>query len=414
MQHQPARAPRLFYGYVVVAVSFVVMAMSSGSNYSFSVFFEPLQQDFGWSRAATSGAMSAFLIGQGVFSIGSGRLTDRFGPRPVVTGAGLLFGAGLLLMSRVDAIWQVYLAYGVLAAAGHSATFTPLSSTVARWFQSRRGLMTGAVMAGTGLGTMVMPPFANWLIYRADWRTSYMVLGLVLMTVVALSAQFLRRDPSQMGLQPYGVEKPRDAVKTPVSTPAGVGLAEALRSSQFWLLCLAFGGFGYTLQAVMSHVVIYSRGLGLSPASAAAVMTVIGGFGVAGRIALGGLADRFGSKRLLFVALAMLSLDAFFLMAVQRPWAVYVFAAVFGLAYGGTVPQFSYRVAELFGLRSHGAILGTSQFCVALGGAAGPLFTGYGFDVLGSYTVPFAVCGGIAAAAALLSCLVKPLPAKSG
>ena len=92
------RAPRFFYGYVVVAVSFIVMAMSSGSNYSFSVFFEPLQQDFGWSRAVTAGAMSAFLIGQGVFSIGSGRLTDRFGPRPVVTAAGLLFGAGLLMM----------------------------------------------------------------------------------------------------------------------------------------------------------------------------------------------------------------------------------------------------------------------------------------------------------------------------
>lgn len=409
MQNSSTRAPRFFYGYVVVAVSFIVMAMSSGSNYSFSVFFEPLQQDFGWSRAVTAGAMSAFLIGQGVFSIGSGRLTDRFGPRPVVTAAGLLFGAGLLMMSRVTEVWQVYLAYGVLAAAGHSATFTPLSSTVARWFQGRRGLMTGAVMAGTGLGTMVMPPFANWLIYRADWRTSYMVLGLVLMIVVASAAQFLRRDPSERGLQPYGSDRPTSAPPVSPAVLAGIGLSQAMRTRQFWLLCLAFAGFGYTLQAVMAHVVIHSRGLGLSPASAATVMTVIGGFGVAGRIGLGGLADRFGSKRLLLVALVMLSLDLFWLMLARQPWAVFVFAAVFGLAYGGTVPQFSYRVAELFGLRAHGAILGASQFFVALGGAAGPALTGYGFDVLGSYTVPFAICGGVAALGALLSCLVKPV-----
>ncbi len=414
MQNTSSRAPRFFYGYVVVAVSFIVMAMSSGSNYSFSVFFEPLQQEFGWSRAVTAGAMSAFLIGQGVFSMGSGRLTDRFGPRPVVTGAGLLFGAGLMMMSRVDAIWQVYIAYGVLAAAGHSATFTPLSSTVARWFQAHRGLMTGAVMAGTGLGTMVMPPLANWLIYRADWRTSYLVLGLILMTVVVTAAQFLRRDPAEVGLQPYGADRAVQMPRVPVAPASGVAFGDAVRTRQFWLLCLAFAGFGYTLQAVMSHVVIHSRGLGLTPASAAGIMTVIGGFGFAGRIGLGGLADRFGAKKLLTTALTALSLSLFWLMVARHAWQVYAFAVVFGFTYGGVVPQFSNRVAELFGLRAHGAILGAIVFCVALGSAAGPALTGYGFDVLGSYTLPFAICGGVVACAALLSCLVKPLPAKSG
>ena len=409
MQNQSPRAPRVFYGYVVVMVSFVVMAMSSGSNYSFSVFFEPLQQSFGWSRAATAGAMSAFLIGQGVFSIGSGRLTDRFGPRPVVTAAGLLFGLGLLLMSRVDALWQVYIAYGVLAAAGHSATFTPLSSTVARWFQSRRGLMTGSVMAGTGLGTMLMPPLANWLIHRTDWRMSYMVLGLVLLTVVVIAAQFLRRDPSEKGLRPYGAEKPVDSGSASPAVPAGVTLSVAVRSAQFWLLCLAFAAFGYTLQSVMAHVVIHSRGLGMTPASAAGVMTFIGGFGIAGRIGLGGLADRFGSRAILTAALGLLSLSLFWLMLVEQTWEVYAFGVVFGLAYGGVVPQLSYRVAELFGLRAHGTILGASQFCVALGGAAGPVLTGLCFDTLGSYTVSFAICGVVAALGALLSSVVRPL-----
>jgi MFS family permease len=414
MQDPSGREPRFFYGYVVAAASFAVLAMGAGANYSFSVFFEPLQQSFGWSRAVTSGAMSAFIIGQGVFAMASGRLTDRFGPRMVVTVAGILFGAGLLMMSQATAIWQVYVAYGVLAAAGHSATFTPLSSTTARWFQARRGLMTGIVMAGTSLGTMVLPPFANWLIYRTDWRTSYMVLGLAMMIVVVIAAQFLRRDPSTMGLQPDGGARVLVTLEAPDAPPEGVAFRDALRTSQFWLLCLAFTGFGYTLQAVMSHVVIHSRGLGLSPASAASVMTVIGAFGFMGRVGIGGLADRFGAKRLVTAVLVMMSLSLFWLAVMPQPWAVYIFAVLFGLAYGGTVPQFSNRVAELFGLRAHGAVLGVIVFGVALGSALGPAFTGYGYDRLSSYEIPFVICGVVVALAALLSCLVKPLPAKTG
>ena len=405
-------SPRFFYGYVVVASSFVVMAMSSGTNYTFSVFFEPLQQSFGWGRAVTAGAVSAFLIGQGLFSVASGRLTDRFGPRPVVTVAGLLFGAGLVLMSRVTSLWQMYIAYGVLAAAGHSAVFTPLSSTVVRWFHSRRGLMTGVMMAGTGVGTMIMPLLANWLIYRTDWRTSYLVLSVVLMTTFVFSAQFLRGEPSQMGLQPYGSGRPAVEVKSPAASLHGIAFSGAIRTRQFWLLCAAFAGFGYTQQSVMAHVVIHSRDLGLAPASAAAIMAVVGGCNFAGRICFGGLADRFGAKRLLTVALIALSLSLFWLAFVRQHWQVYAFAVVFGFMYGGVVPQFSNRVAELFGLRAHGAILGVVVLCDAFGSGAGPVITGLGYDLLKSYTIPFAICGGVAAVSALLSSIVKPVSAE--
>lgn len=195
MRNRPLCQSKFFYGYVVVIASFAVIAMASGALYSFSVFVEPLQQHFGWSRAVTAGAFSVSMVGQGVFSIGSGRLTDRFGPRLVVSISGLLFGLGFLVMSRVDTAWQFYVVYGLMISAGFSGVPVPLMATIARWFHVKRGLMTGIVMAGSGVGTVLMPPLASWLIYHTDWRTAYLALGIILTTVIVLSAQFLRRDP---------------------------------------------------------------------------------------------------------------------------------------------------------------------------------------------------------------------------
>lgn len=186
-----------------------------------------------------------------------------------------------------------------------------------------------------------------------------------------------------------------------------------MRTKQFWLLCIAFFGFGYAFQSVMVHVVVHARGLGFSPASAAVIMSVVGGSTILGRIGMGGLADRLGARWLLTMVYAMLSLTLFWLVIAQQPWAIYTLAAVFGFAYGGVVPLESYRAAELFGLRAHGTILGAIVFSVLMGSAVGPALAGYGFDLLGSYTIPFAVCGVIAALATFLTLFVKPLTSQS-
>ena len=397
---------RLFYGYVIVIASFLIMAVSSGAIYSFSVFFEPLQTQFGWSRAVTSGAFSAFVVLNGAMAIGAGRLNDRFGPRIVLTISGLVLGLGFVMMSRITAVWQLYFAYGVVIAAGFSGAPVPLMSTVARWFHQRRGLMTGIVMAGTGIGTMVMPPFANWLVYRSDWRTSYLVFGLILTVVILLAAQFMRRDPSKHGLLPLGMSEPAMGREAKNPSHTGFSLSEAIRTRQFWLLCLALTGFGYALQSVMVHIVIHGRGVGLTPASAAAIMTIIGAMGFVGRIGVGHIADRLGARRPLILVLCVLSLSLFWLAFAAESWAVRAFAVLFGFVYGGTIPLFSYAVAEQFGLRAHGVILGIVTCSVGMGSAIGPIVTGYGFDQLGTYTLSFAICGGVTALSTLLALLV--------
>lgn len=398
----------VFYGYVVVVAAFFIMAVSSGAIFSFSVFFAPLQEQFGWSRAVTSSAFSLNMVVQGALAIGVGRLNDRFGPRVILSVSGLLLGLGFILVSRIESIWQLYLLYGVVIGVGISGGPVALMSTVARWFRARRGMMTGIVMAGVGFGTMIMPPFAEWLIRTIEWRSSFVVVGLLLMVVIPFAAQLLRRDPAQMRLLPFGSREAIDLTAAPV-VAQGVPFSEAIRTRQLWLLVMAFLGFGFAVHSVMVHVVINATGLGLSTTSAAGIMTAIGALGVVGRVGIGSLADRLGAKWLMVAQFVLLSLSVFWLATATHAWAIYASAFVFGFAFGGIVPLNSHIVAELFGLRAHGAVLGVTGLSVGIGSAIGPLFTGYCYDVLGSYVVPFLTCGGVAAVSGVLISLVRPV-----
>ncbi len=169
-----AKKPAFFYGYIIVLSGLIIALVVWGSQYSYGVFFKPLLAEFGWTRAATSGAYSLNLVLQGVFGFIAGRLCDRFGPRGVVTICGVLLGVGYLLMSQVQAIWHIYLFFGILISAG-TCGFVPIMSTAVRWFVKRRGLMSGIIMAGTGVGITAVPPLANMLIASYDWRTAYSI-----------------------------------------------------------------------------------------------------------------------------------------------------------------------------------------------------------------------------------------------
>ncbi len=136
------RNPRFFYGYGMVLATFGIMVMAGGIWVSFGVFFEPMLTEFGWTRATLSGAGSLRMFIAALLGIAGGRLTDEFGPRPVVTVCGLFLGLGFFLMSRISTIWQLYLVFGVITGVGMSGLFVPLISTVARWFVKRRGMMT--------------------------------------------------------------------------------------------------------------------------------------------------------------------------------------------------------------------------------------------------------------------------------
>jgi hypothetical protein len=196
--------PRLFYGWIVVATAFLVLFMAYGTQYAFGVFLAALGEEFGWSRASLSGVFSLYAFVYSVFALGAGRLTDRWGPRAVISVGGALLGIGLMLMSRVTALWQPYRLCGTVAALGMSTAYIPCNATVAKWFTRRRGIAVGLASAGGSLGTFALPPVAHLLVSHLGWRGAYVVFGAAVLVALNGLAVLMRRDPETMGLRPDG------------------------------------------------------------------------------------------------------------------------------------------------------------------------------------------------------------------
>jgi MFS family permease len=406
-----AKKPGFFYGYVIVFIGFVNMLVMFGTFYSFGVFFKPLSTEFGWTRATTSGAYSLGMFLSGLLAIIMGKLTDRFGPRIVMTLCGFLFGLGFLLMSRVSTIWQLYLFYGVVAGVGLSGAFVPPLSTVARWFVKRRGIMTGFVVAGIGVGTLIVPPVATWLIESWDWSTAYIVIGAVALVLIILSAQFLRLDPRRMGLLPDGESEEAAGLNLHAR---GFSFKEAMGSWQLWVLFAVLFCFGYCLHTILAHIANHVTDLRFSATVGAGIIAVIGGLSVAGRIATGSITDRVGSKSPLIINLILMSGALFWLLAAGELWMFYLFAVIFGFAYGGLAAMESPIVAELFGLSSHGVIMGVASFGYTVGGAVGPVVAGRIFDIFNSYQIAFLVCAVVAILGIILGWRLKSPVSQGG
>lgn len=400
------KGPRFFYGYIIVIAGFLIMVITWGGVQSFGVFLKPMAAEFGWTRAMASGAYSIGMFVSGLFFIVTGRLNDRFGPRIIITICGVSLGLAYLLISQINALWQLYMLYGIMVAMGLSSGFVPLTSTVARWFVKRRGLLTGIVTSGYGAGALIGPPVVVWLIASYGWRSSYFIIGITALVLLTLIAQFLRRDPSQKGLRPYGENEVKQ--EGLALGDSGFSPKEAINTSQFWM----FGGMyfcvGFGLSAVLVHIVPHATDLGISAMVAANILAVIGGLNFAGRIVIGSIGDRIGIKPSLIISFTLM-LVAFILLSVAKElWMFYLLAAVLGFGSGGIVALGSPLVAELFGLKAHGSILGLAGFALMTGGAAGPIVAGYIFDITDSYYIAFMLGAVLGVAGVLLALLLKP------
>ncbi|MBI4186919.1 MAG: MFS transporter [Chloroflexi bacterium] len=400
----PSPKAGFFYGYYIVLMACLVLITVGAALYSFSVFFEPILTEFGWSRAATSGAYSLFLFLQGLLALPMGRLTDRFGPRLVTSAAAVSLALGYFLLSRLDTLWQLYLFYGVVLAAG-VGIWVPMLSVVSRWFVRRRGLMTGITVAAADFSLLVWPPVSNLLVSAYGWRTSYIIIGIVTLIVVMAAAQFVRRDPGRMGLQPDGES---GAVAADLDLQArGFPFRSAVRTRQLWQLCGIFYCLFLLAYTIPVHMVIYATGLGISSTSAANILTVAGASTISGVI-MGLTIDRLGNKRALIITSLLFVLSLAWLLAARELWMLYLFAVVFGFGFGCLWVLETPAVAELFGLRSHGAITGFIYFVATLGGTTGIVLAGYIFDVTQSYQPAFLVGLGIAVIGLALAVSLRP------
>jgi len=396
----------IFYGYIVVAAAFLITTISHGAQHTFGIFFKPLLEQFGWTKAATSAAFSLYLVLYGLLGIFVGRLNDRFGPRLVMTVCAFFLGLGYMLMSQVSAIWHLYLFYGVLIAVGMSGTWVPLISTIPRWFIRRRGMMTGIVTSGSGIGTILLSLGASALISEYQWQLSYIMVGAAVLVILALAVQFLRRDPQQMGQMPYGGTAGKK--EAPDHPGEGMVFREAINTAPFWMVCAIFFCFGFDLYTVMVHIVAHAIELGIPALNAASIIAVVGGVNAAGRVGIGSAGDWIGHLRCLVISFALITAALLLLLVAAEMWRLYLFGVIFGLGYGGLAALMSPVPAELFGLRSIGTIVGAVMCSFTLGGAIGPVLAGYLSDITGSYHMAFLVCFAVSVMGTILSILIRP------
>jgi MFS family permease len=395
-----ASTPR--YAYVILLVCFLIMTLVYGSQTCFGVFFKPMIADFGWSRAATSGPFALNMIVSGVMAVITGRLSDRLGPRFVLTISSLIFGAGFILMSRITNLWQLYIVYGVVIAAGSSGMYTPLVAMLTRWFPAKRGLMAGIGISGIGFGMGVIPVLASALIVGYNWRTSILVLGIICLILVTLLAQLAKTAREQVEAEP--VDSSQNRYLPP--PPKDYTFSQAIHTSTFWLFFIAWVAYGFFFQIANVHVVPYATDIGLSVTAAATVLTIIGLVGTAARIGLGFLGDHFGLKTMILISFGALALAYLGLAISHSIWMLYAFGIVYG-CFSGIGVLLAPTVAELFGFKALGIIVGTLVMANCLGGAVSPPLAGAIFDMTGSYQIAFISCGLLGLVSLILMALLK-------
>jgi MFS family permease len=394
----------IFYGYFIVIAAMIIMAASFGTFLSFGVFFKPILNEFGWSRAVLSGVLAVSLVVQGLLGILAGRLADKFSSRIIITIGGAITGISYLLTSQVDSIWLLYAFQGAMLGTGISTIVVPLNVTLSRWFIKRRALVTGIVLAGTGIGSFIVPPLAEWLISEYGWRMTYIIIGILMIIICVVFAQFIKRAPSDMGLRPDGAIKDENS-QTHRSSPK-YSLKEATRTSYFWIVTALYFCLGFYRLIVLTHLVPLITDMGISAAIAAWVLSVNGIFNIAGRITMGFVADKIGDRRNFIIGFSILTAAMFLLIPANEEWMFFLFAVLFGFAHAGIGSSEAPLLASLFGLKSLGLIYGVVSLGLLVGAALGPYLGGYIYDITSSYQWAFIITAIIGFIGILLSWLI--------
>ena len=390
-----------FYGYIIVSSIFIIQMVMVASRVSYGVFIKPLSDEFEWSRALISGAFSLSSVILGFSGILMGLFNDRVGPRVVSIICGILVGSGLMLMYFVHSTWQLYLFYSILIGLGIGGLIAPQMSTITRWFITRRNMMLALLMVGGGLGGIIGPPLITWLIYAYDWREAFLWVGMAVFIRVIIAAQFLKRDPSQIGQTPY--QKGNETRRKELADVEDLSLNQALHTQKFWMFSLIMFCFGFCVMTITVHIAPLAIDRGISATSAAMILSVINVAMIAGSLGVGLIADKMGSRRMLIICLCLLSGVMLFLLPVNSAWVLGIFVVVMNLGGGGIAVLQGTTIAELFGLKSNGVILGCINFIYTIGASLGAFIAGLVFDSTGNYQWVFILCGILVIAAIIMS-----------
>ena len=383
-----SRLRRAYYGWWVLAASVVSVALAAGlSFWSFGLYIDPLEREFGWSRWAVSGGFSIALLVGSVASPLIGRAVDRHGPRRVIVLGAVLTAGSFLLLATTSALWQWFLYQSIAAVFRNMMFFIPFQTLVSRWFERRRGLAVGILGTGFSMGGFAVVPALRAVIDAVQWEGSFVVSAIVTVAVVAPLALLLIRDrPADKGLLADGDAQPEGGPAEPVAL-TGLTDRQALRTPLFWVIALAlmvffFGMFGWT-----AHAVPYYESVGYSKWWAAQLLAIAAGSGIVTRLAFGYLADRIARIEVAAMALCgCLTLSMLVLLVSGGSvLGVVIFLGFWFVGSSGGPMIEPLLTARTFGMAYFASILGALAIVSQSGQIVSPIIAGAIFDATGEY-----------------------------
>jgi sugar phosphate permease len=398
------RVVPFYYGWwVAIAAAIIIMVAAASPLYVFSALIGPLEDEFGWSRAAIGAGPSIGALMFGLTTPIAGYLVDRIGVRRLLVAGVLLVGGGNILISQIQALWHFYIAVSLIGVGMSLAGLPVCAVVVAHWFAKRRGRALGIVSAGAG-ATGIMVVLTPLLIGLFDGRTGMMVLGIIQLAICIPLALTVRHRPEEIGLLPDGeAPAPGEASASPspeavegegghsgMEQPQGLTVGQALRARSFWLLAPALILTWVGSLAVIVHLIPYLDESGGFTEEGAALIAMGIPFGsLVGRLGFGWLADYLSKRWLLTAAWILQGSGILIFAAVHSPWHAVIFLVVFAPGYGGAITMLPALLAEYFGLRALGGIQGLLWGSGTLGGFLGPILAGVVYDGVDSYRPAF-------------------------
>jgi len=416
----PKRKGRVFYGYYLVAITFLLMVLFSGCGiFVFSLFVKPLEESLGWARGEVMAGFTLFYLMVGVASPIVGRYVDRFGARPVIPIGALLMGLGFVLVSRMSALYLFYLGYAIVGTGASAMGLVPCSAIVSNWFKRKRGLALGLMAGGIGAGGVVMAPFIGYMLSHFDWRAAYLSMGILIMAItIPLALLVVRTKPSEMGLYPDGDDTPpADEADTDSEDKRGFTLKQAIRTPAFWLIAIAFAFSNFANMGTLQSSAPYLDDIGYPTATAASALSAIAFGSGTGKIIFGWLCDRIPAHRACAIGIGLQLAGILLLLTVRADShlaLIWTYALLLGLGVGAWLPTLSMLASTNFGLLFYGAVFGALNLAQSVGTSTGPLFAGLMHDITGTYVGAFttaAVLLAIALPSVLLVAKARPKPA---
>lgn len=403
----PGRLP-FYYGWVVIGIAFVTMALSVTARTSFSLLLPPLIAEYGWERGVAAGAFSfGFLVSAAISPV-AGRLMDRRGPRLVIEVGVCCVTAGLFLAPYVTTPVHLYLTLGLLVGAGGNLMgFTVQSLYLPNWFVRRRALAISIAFSGVGVGAIVLLPWLQTIIEQAGWRAACQTMGWLVLLLLAPLNLFIWHRPQVIGLLPDGVstaiavsQRGAAYIVDPEWAATDWTLGRAARTGRFWWLAVGYFCALFAWYAVQVHQTKYLMEAGFSPHTAAWALGAVSMVGIPGQIGFGALSDRIGREWVWTAGCAGFAVCYAALLGIEHtPSDVLLYVMVFtqgffGYALTSVMGPISI---EIFEGKHFGAIFGTINIALVGGGAAGPWVAGVIHDASGSYRGAWLLAIGLCA-----------------